>query len=247
MPVDRDPCGVRSARARVSVIIPCRDCERYVGEAIASVLAQTWRQREVIVVDDGSRDHSGEIVRRFGAAVRIHRQPPAGPGAARNAGVGLAHGAFLAFLDADDLWPEDSLANRMASLASAPELDVVVGHARQFISPDASAEVSQRVHCPVESVTVRVPGTMLMRRAAFDRVGSFSTDVVVGEGLDWWLRADELGLRSAAVADVVLLRRLHSANLGLVERGRRCDYLRVVRAALERRRGHQPPVPGRQG
>ena len=236
MQADRHLQGSSSDRDLVSVVIPCRDGERYVCHAIASVLAQSWRHREVIVVDDGSCDRTAEVVRQFGTAVRLHRQEPAGAGAARNAGVKLARGAFLSFLDADDLWPEDSLSTRMDEFARDPSLDIVVGRAIQFISPEIPAPARSRIVCPEGSPSVRVPGTMLVRREAFARVGRFSTEVVVGEGLDWCMRADEIDLRLLAVDKIVLRRRLHATNLGVVESSR-------TQRLLARREGRARPPP----
>ena len=92
----------------VSVIIPVYNGERYLAEALDSVLRQSHPADEIIVIDDGSTDGSAKIIESFRASVEYHWQPNGGPGAARNLGVTLAHGAFLAFLDADDLWTEDS-------------------------------------------------------------------------------------------------------------------------------------------
>lgn len=221
----------------VSVVIPCRDGERYLAQAISSVLGQTWTEHEVFVVDDGSKDRSAEIAEGFGPAVRLLRQAPAGAGAARNAGLELARGSLIAFIDADDVWPQDSLEARVAALASDPRLDLVTGRMVQFLSPDLPADVRARIRCPEGSSHARLPGTVLARRTAFDRVGGFSTDVVVGEPLDWFLRAHEVGLRRATVDKVVLRRRLHGSSLGAVDRdARRADYLRVVKEALDRRR-----------
>src|SRR5919205_4589183 len=97
----------------IIVIIPVYNGESYVAEAIESILDQTYRPAEVIVVDDGSTDNTAEVVKRFGDVVQYHHQPNRGAGAARNRGVELSHGEFLAFLDADDLWHKDKLAHQI--------------------------------------------------------------------------------------------------------------------------------------
>src|SRR5436305_1029668 len=88
----------------ISVIIPVYNGERYLGEAIESVLAQSYHWLEIILVDDGSTDGSATVAKQFSPAVQVVRQPNLGAGAARNRGIALAQGEFLAFLDADDLW-----------------------------------------------------------------------------------------------------------------------------------------------
>src|ERR1700758_706720 len=100
-------------KSLISVIIPVYNAEKYLAEAIESVLAQTYRPIEVIVVDDGSTDSSADIAKRF-ASVRYCFQSHSGLGATRNRGIDLSQGKFLAFLDADDLWVEDKLTHQMA-------------------------------------------------------------------------------------------------------------------------------------
>src|SRR5687768_16816995 len=97
----------------ISAILPVFNGGLYLAEAIESVLAQTYQPAEVIVIDDGSTDITGEIVKRFGDVVQYSTQPNSGAGAARNRGVQLAHGEFLAFLDADDLWLKNKLTDQM--------------------------------------------------------------------------------------------------------------------------------------
>ncbi len=220
----------------VSVVIPCRDCERYLGAAIESVLEQTWPSHEVIVVDDGSTDRSVEVARGFGDAIRLLSQRTAGAGAARNAGLELARGRFFAFLDADDLWPPDSLAARMQAFARDPGSELVAGMAVHFMSPDLDPSSRRLVRLPEGPSFARLPGTMVIRREPFERVGGFPTGLVAGEAMDWVMRADEAGVRSSAVDRVVLRRRLHLGNIGRTSPCRQSDYLRVVKAALDRRR-----------
>jgi glycosyltransferase involved in cell wall biosynthesis len=106
----------------VSVVIPCYNAEEAVGEAIASALAQTHPALEVIVVDDGSRDGSAAAASRVAdARVRLVRQSNQGAAAARNAGVALAQGAFVQFLDADDVLAPEKVAIQVDRLRTAPE------------------------------------------------------------------------------------------------------------------------------
>src|SRR3954453_1398657 len=107
--------------------MPVRDGARFVGEAIASVLEQTHREIELIVVDDGSTDGSAEIARSFGERVVCVSDPPRGAGPARNRGVELASGEFLSFIDADDLWPRARTAALLEAFRQPPEPDVVFG------------------------------------------------------------------------------------------------------------------------
>jgi len=237
-----DAGDAASGPTRVSVIIPCHNGQRYVAEAIRSVLRQDHEPLEIIVVDDGSTDGSGEAVAAFGPAVRYDRQPHRGAAAARNRGVGLAAGQALAFLDADDLWTDHALSRMVQALNHHPTAGMVVGRVEQFVSPELGA-ADHHHQVSSEPVVARLFGSLLMRRSEFDRVGEFSPYLSTGELMDWMLRADDAGVTSATISDVVLRRRLHRTNHGIVRRDARLDYVRVVKAALDRRRAAAPHGP----
>lgn len=220
----------------VSVVIPVRDGERYLAEAITSALAQEPKPREVLVVDDGSQDRSAEIARSFGAPVRVLASPPLGRGAARNRGVTAARGELVAFLDSDDLWPAEALARRTAQLAHEPELDASFGLVTQFLSPDLGQEERGRLRCPEGSERALLPGAMLVRRRALERFGAFSETLRVGEFVDWYDRAAGAGLQAVFGSEVGLLRRIHAGHLGRSLGEERVDYARVAWEALQRRR-----------
>jgi glycosyltransferase involved in cell wall biosynthesis len=111
----------------VSILIPCYNAERWIVQAIASALAQTWLEREVIVVDDGSTDGSLEIIKRFGDPIRYETGPNAGGNAARNRLLHLARGEWLQYLDADDYLLADKIERQMEFLAAHTDRDVVFG------------------------------------------------------------------------------------------------------------------------
>lgn len=221
----------------ISVVIPCYNCERYLGEAVKCALDQGHTPLEVIVVDDGSTDRSAEVARGFGDAVRLVSQSNSGISAARNRGVAEAGGEFLAFLDADDLWPAGKLERQLAVLAADPAVGIVAGHARQFASPDLAPDVRATLKVDESVMPARLPGALLMRREVFDRVGEFSKRYTSAECIDWFMRADELSVRTVVLPDIVLERRIHGANHGILRRDARADYVRVLKAALDRRRG----------
>src|SRR6476646_8439048 len=117
----------------VSVIIPVYNYERYLAEAVESVLNQTHRNLEVIVVDDGSTEQSGAVARSFAdRGVRYIHLVHAGIGPTRNKGVELAGGDFIAFLDADDRWPEEKIERQLRAFENDPGLEMVFGQALQL-------------------------------------------------------------------------------------------------------------------
>ena len=222
----------------VSVIIPVFNYQLYLGEAIESVLSQTYRHLEVIVVDDGSTDRSGEVAKSFaGRGVRYSHQDNAGIGPARNKGVELARGEFLAFLDADDRWPEEKIERQLRAFERDPSLEMCFGQAVQLqTGPAWEAGVKDNQLPETGKVPGMVPGTMIIKRDAFDRVGKFPGGLKVGEFIDWYARAVELRVRSVVLPDLFLWRRIHDSNQGVRERQSISDYARVLKAKLDRGR-----------
>ena len=220
--------------ARVSAIVPVYDGERYLPEALESVRAQGYADLELIVVDDGSTDGSAAVAQAAGA--RVVRQANGGIGAARNAGLAVATGAFIAFLDADDAWCAGRLGAQLAAFDAEPALEIVSGHVVQFLSPELAPEVAARIRCPPEPLPGHAFGAMLIRRAAFDRVGPVSTTHQKAECVDWCMRARDLGVRLKMLPDVVLRRRLHAANHGRAHQDALGDYAVAIKASLDRRR-----------
>jgi glycosyltransferase involved in cell wall biosynthesis len=222
----------------VSIVIALYDHERYVGEAIESVFGQTYEPVEVIVVDDGSDDGAAEVAARAEPRLQLFRQPHAGIGAARNRGVAAATGSYLAFLDADDRYPPDRLSRHVAALERDPALDGGWGEIAEFLDP-AADRVAARLREPVTRPARMMMSTTL-RRPAFDAVGPFAETMGRGLELDWLARADEHGLRLAAVPGTAVERRLHGANTGIRDAGAELDYVHALRAALARRRSAAP-------
>ena len=238
---------MNAAGPLVSVVMPVYNGEPYLVEAVESVLAQSYRPLELILVDDGSTDGSAELARRFGTALRYEYQANAGQGAARNRGIQLARGPLLAFLDNDDYWSTEKLALQVAALANDPSLEAVFGHVRQFMSPELDPEAAARVRYHAEVMPGHVPGAMLIRREAFDRVGRFDPQWRVGEFVHWYARATEAGLRTVLLPDIVLHRRLHDDNAGIKHRAQSVQYVRILKAALDRRRMQRETREGGSG
>ncbi|OGW41380.1 MAG: hypothetical protein A2Y97_09440 [Nitrospirae bacterium RBG_13_39_12] len=222
----------------VSVIMPVYNGERYVAEAIDSVLAQAYDQIEVIVVDDGSTDNSAGIVKNY-APLRYCFQPHGGIGMALNHGIMEARGSFFAFLDADDLWTNDKLISQMTVFKNNPKLDIVFGHVVHFFSHEMDENVRRKLKCSDQSMPGYCKGTMIIKREAFLSIGHFSTSWKLGDFFDWYLRAMEKGLTSFMMPEVILKRRIHNSNTVIRERNYQIHYIRILKAALDRRRNKE--------
>ena len=216
----------------ISVIIPARNAVRYLGEAVASVRAQTHPVGEIIVIDNDSDDGTAVLAQQLG--VTVVTEPLLGASYARNRGVSMASGSFLAFLDADDVWAPEKLEWQIEAFREDPFLEAVFGQLEQFISPDLSPEEASRLHCPVEASAARLPSTMLIKMEAFLKVGPYSTACKRAEVLEWAIRAMEMGLRDRSIARIVARRRLHSSNVGITMRESNIEYLHLIRMKMQR-------------
>jgi glycosyltransferase involved in cell wall biosynthesis len=197
----------------VSCVVPVFNGEKYLAEAIGSVLAQTYSPIEIIVVDDGSTDSSPEILARFAGDVTIVRQQNAGPAAARNRGIANAKGEYVAFLDADDTWVATKTATQMRHFADVPGLGVSTALMQNFWTEEMREEAARAEGTDLAKPQPGPSQTILARRAAFDRAGSFDPRLSHRDTQDWIVRARAAGVRIEQLDEVLVRRRLHATNL----------------------------------
>ncbi len=222
----------------VSCIVPVYNGERYLGETLDSIFGQTYRPLEVIVADDGSTDGSTAAAASYGPRVRFASHAHAGLPATRNLGLSIAQGELIAFLDADDLWHPEKLERQAARFRARPELDLCVTHVRNFWVPELAAEREQyrdrRYAQPLPGYTCV---TLLAKRTLFDAVGSFNTELVLGDDNEWFLRAFDFGAVRELLPDVLVYRRLHPSNMSRQLLSDIPDALvQIVKMTLDRRR-----------
>lgn len=226
----------------ISCIVPAFNSERYLAEAIDSILAQSYRPIEVVVADDGSEDGTSEIAETYGPPVQVVRQASQGPAATRNFGLRASRGDFVAFLDADDLWHPEKLARQIERFEVRPELDVSVTHAQMFWI-DSLAEEARSYENMARSGPV--PGyattTVLGRRTLFTRVGDFDTGLWFSDATDWFVRAAEAGAVIELMDDVLVYHRMHDRNLTRRRsEASRDEFLLIAKRMLDRRRAASP-------
>jgi glycosyltransferase involved in cell wall biosynthesis len=230
--------GAWMTSSLISCIIPVFNGERYLREAIGRILQQTYHPVEIIVADDGSTDGTASVVAGYDEQVMYLQQPHAGPAAARNLGLSIARGEFVAFLDADDLWHLEKLTRQMARFQARPELDLCITHIQNFWSPELQEEVA---HFDQHPLSQPFPGyvaqTLLARRALFNAAGQFNPALQHGGVKDWFLRMAEHGASMELLTEILVYRRLHETNLSHRKAAtNREEHLRLVKASLERRR-----------
>jgi glycosyltransferase involved in cell wall biosynthesis len=221
---------------RVSVVVPAYNAGAFLAAALDSVFAQDCPAHEVIVVNDGSTDNTAEVIAGYVGKVRVVSQANLGIAGARNAGLAGLTGDLVAFLDADDLWPANSLSARAAVLAAHPDIGFVFGGVEQFLSPELLTGGGPQPACPPGIRPAPCAGACLIRRDLFRSVGLFRDDLAIGETIDWIGRARDAGIEERQIDTLVMRRRIHADNTTRRHAVRRNDYLHVLKARLNRRR-----------
>jgi glycosyltransferase involved in cell wall biosynthesis len=191
----------------VSVIMPAYDAERYLSRAVESVLRQTLSDLELLIVDDGSADGTVALALAFAERdprVRVLTQQNAGPGPARNLAFGAAGGHFFAFLDSDDEWDETFLEENVGVLLTRPDVDIVVGNARNRgglrdgqpcrpLRRDGQLITLGEILADETSLFIMA----VFRRAVIDAIGGFDPAMFTNEEYEMWIRAALAGFSFA--------------------------------------------------
>lgn len=224
-----------SSALDVSVIIPVHNGEKYLAESIQSALDQEHAAVEILVVDNGSTDGTPNVAGQF-PSIRYFHLDERGLAKALNHGVEQSRGAFLAFLDADDLWTPDKLARQLDAFTRNPALDMVFGHVEQFISPELPDPIKARLSIRDKRLPGRLKSALLIRRESFWKVGLFEKTADFADFIEWYMRAAEQRLQELMLPDVLTLRRIHGANYGYTDRDKRIEYVRIIKRGLDRRR-----------
>jgi glycosyltransferase involved in cell wall biosynthesis len=197
---------------RVSVIIPTYNTARYIAEAVESVLAQTYCDFEVLVVDDGSTDNTHQVLQPYLNKIEYIWQENQERAHTRNNGIRRARGEFIAFLDSDDVWRPGKLAQQVAALDSATQAVLAYGvalnidEARRPLNfwgsryscgqPDPSGASAPQIYQPGGEIlfgTPLMPSVVLVRRAALDQTGLFDPQATPVEDWELWLRLAQRG------------------------------------------------------
>ncbi len=223
---------------KISVIIPVYNGEKFISEAIQSVVNQTLKPFEIIIVDDGSTDSSSKIINAF-PEVSYYFKPNTGLASTLNFGLQKVKGDYIAFLDADDYWSIDKLEKQFILFETDSDLDLVFGcHQRFYSKPSNEITAEERL-----DMTRVLPGyfkaALLVKKKAFFKVGLFDETIVMGDFLDWYSRAVDMNLRMKMISDVVLFRRIHEDNMSTRNKSQILDYVKIMKASMDRRRSNK--------
>ena len=214
-----------------SVVIPAYNASETLAEALDSVLCQSVKPAEIIVVDDGSSDDTAAIAAGFGRRVQVVSQDNSGPGKATSNGFHHASSPLIATLDADDIWLENKLELQLEILTRQQEISLVFCKQRQFRhgrGDDGTGEVRPGLN----------RSGILVRRQVFDAVGDFRDQHGnIGDCIDWVARARDAGFQFAEIDQVLALRRIIKGSLShRLNRDKNRGYLKVAHRAMLRRR-----------
>lgn len=240
---------MNGAPPEVAVVLPVYNGAATVGATIASVLAQTHRDLELIVVDDGSTDATPAIAAAVAdPRVRLHSFPNRGLAASRNRGIRLARSPFVAFIDADDLWTPGKLAAQLAALRARPDAalayswtDCIDEHDRR-LGPGSHVTAEGRVYERLLAWNFLDNGSSaLVRAEALARAGPFDETLPAAEDWDLWLRL-AWAYPFACVPEAQVLYRVHGSAMSSAIERQEAACTRVFTAALER----LPPSPARE-
>jgi glycosyltransferase involved in cell wall biosynthesis len=232
---------------RITVVMPCFNAERYIGAALQSVLAQDWKNLEIIVVDDGSSDGSAALVTRDYPTVHLLRQANRGVAAARNLGIANATGDLIAFIDADDYWLPGKLWAQCELLEKNPAARMVYTSWVEWPSdrPAPDTKYLQSITGSVSTQNYTGPSgwiytallldsevwtcTVLAQRSLFDEIGTFDPDLTIGEDYDLWLRASRV-TEIVRVQQPLALYRKHNNSITTKAPAQNFQALVVTRA-----------------
>ena len=215
----------------VSVIIPVYNGERYLAEAIESVLAQTQKPNEMIVVDSESQDNTEKIARSY-RQVHYIRDGGRGLANARNMGIDVCRGELIAFLDYDDRWAPNKLKVQVEHLINNPKIQYVNALVKLFLEPGCTLRLGYTKKSLNRAKVGRTPGTLVARKSLFDRIGRFSADFVIGCDVEWFTRAKDNNIPMAIIPEVLLYKRLHNTNLSGNVQVNRQELFKIVKQSI---------------
>jgi glycosyltransferase involved in cell wall biosynthesis len=224
-----------AAGAEVSVILVVRNGERFIAEALHSVLHSEVKPVEILVVDGGSTDSTVKIAERF-PLTRVVAQQGTGIPRAYNQGIAMARGDLVAFISHDDIWEPGKLDRQRAFMCENPSLGYTVTMVRHFLDAGAHVPPGFRAELLDRPVPGLVMEALMARKRVFRQVGLFDPSFLVSEDTDWFARARDAEVPMAILPDVLVRKRVHDANSSLTAPAINALLLRAMRGSIQRKR-----------
>ena len=233
---------------RISAVIPAYNSAAFIAEAIISIVKQSYIVDEIIVIDDGSSDNTLAVIQGLSGNIRYHKQENRGPAAARNQGIKMAQGDWIAFLDADDQWTTDKIKKQLAGLTRYPELHLIAGDMTEIdednsvLTPSVLAKhqlltgfIKDQGRPITDALSKLVhknfipTGTVLVRRDTLLAVGMFNESIHYGEDLELWAKIAAY-YPISCLPEILMLRRLHNNNATKASAAMLIDRIEVMQS-----------------
>ncbi|NQV01636.1 MAG: glycosyltransferase [Bacteroidia bacterium] len=229
--------------ALVTIIIPVYNYGQFLAAAIDTVIAQSYRSIEVIVVDDGSTDNTAKIAQSY-SEVQYFYQKNQGVAVARNTGISKARGKFIGFLDADDTWSVNKLKIQIRNLIENPGLGFNMCKNRNFI--ESGVKLDPKITGPfLERVQICF-ASLVTHRNLFDQIGGYDPHYKILEDLDWLIRAKDAGIIMEVLPDILVNRRIHTHNLSLTNQQAWQKFkFQILKESIERQRKKEAGIKSR--
>jgi glycosyltransferase involved in cell wall biosynthesis len=228
---------LRASGELVSVIMAVRNGERFIAQAIESVVSQSYGDWEMVVVDGSSHDRSAEIASAYPRVRCLSQGGRTGFAGAWNEGLAAAEGGLICFLDSDDLWEPGKLERQVELLRLRPEVDYVTTLARFLVEPGLPLPPGFKPELLESDHVANMPSAVMIRRAALDAVGRFRTDLEVASDIDWFARVKDRSLTPAVVPEVLVHKRVHDRNFSYTHAQRlNGELLELLRGSVARQR-----------
>jgi glycosyltransferase involved in cell wall biosynthesis len=199
-------------KSLVSVIIPVKNGERFLGECISSIVNQDYSPIEIIVVDGQSTDATAQIAKSYKEVNYIYQETNPGIPYAKNLGLSIAKGEFVAFISHDDIWPAHKLSTQIEYMIRN-QLQYTITRVRFFLEPGAAILPGFNKELLNGDYVAKMPESLVAYKSLFDSIGVFSTELTYMEDIDWFNRADLIKTPMAVIEEVLLYKRIHDTNV----------------------------------
>ncbi len=223
---------------KVSVIVAARNAERFLPQALKSILSQSYQPHEIIVVDGRSTDGTAQIARSC-PRVRYFCQTGEGFADAWNIGIGEAEGDLIAILDSDDLWVPDKLRLQAGRLALHENIQYTVGKVKFFLEDGCALPKGFKKELLEGEYVGHMPSNLVARSSLFREIGLFDTRWSIASDLEWFARARNRNIPMDIIPEVLLHRRVHNSNLSYCTAGTPIfgkEMLKVIKLSIDFRK-----------
>lgn len=217
----------------VSVIIVVKNGTSYLSEAIKSILKQSYKPTEILLVDGNSTDTTVKIAGSY-SGITILTQENCGLANARNFGIQNATNKLIAFLDHDDIWVQTKLELQVEEFLRDSELQYCYGQVQLFLENGSNMRNGFRKQDFIRKHTGRTPGTLMVRKSLFDEIGYFDPTYSIACDVDWFTRAADYRINKVFIPKILLRKRVHSSNLSSNVKTNKKELFQVIKKSLDR-------------